>query len=41
MNDYSLIMFFLKKTNSMHEAVEKASKYIDWFSYEVREIRKV
>jgi hypothetical protein len=39
MNDYQLVMFFLKRGNKIYEAVEKASKIIDWFGNEVREAK--
>jgi len=39
MNDYQLVMFFLKSGNKIHEAVEKASRIIDLFGSEVRETK--
>jgi len=39
MNDYQLVMFFIKRGSPIHEAVEKASKIIGWFGSEVREAR--
>jgi len=39
MNDYQLVMFFIKRGSSIHEAVEKASRIIDWFGSEVREAK--
>jgi len=39
MNDYQLVMFFIKRGNKIHEAVWKASRIIDWFGCEVREAK--
>jgi hypothetical protein len=32
-------MFFIKRGSKIHEAVEKASRYIEWFGGEVREAK--
>jgi hypothetical protein len=32
-------MFFIKRGSSIHEAVKKASRIIEWFGNEVREAR--
>lgn len=40
MNEYSLVQFFLKHGYSIHDAVKKTSKYIDWFSHVVEEEKK-